>query len=94
MMSTGADGIFLPSGMIHATYTMAGGYQCGITCTTANAITVVTNCVSRELARPVEKGRRANNLGAMNVYYRCLEYVFKSRQEELIGQAFSAWINF
>ncbi len=88
----GPEGIFLPAGTIHATYTIEGGFLCGITCATANAITVVTKCVSLELARSGEKGTPGDKPGAMNVYDRSLECVFKSSKIELIDKAMSAWI--
>ncbi len=74
----GSEGIFLPAGTIHAIYTIEGGFLCGITCAMANAITVVTKCVSLELARSGKKGTMSNQLGAINVYDRRLECVFKS----------------
>jgi hypothetical protein len=59
----------------------------------ANAIAVVTNCVSKELARPAPKGVPDDKTGAINDYDKSLACVFKSSQEELVGQDLSAWVN-
>jgi hypothetical protein len=93
--STGSDtaGIFLPSGTIHATYTLTGGFLCGVTCTTAKAVTVMTDCVARELARPAAKGNSSDKQDALSVYNKCLECAFASRQDDPIDQAYTAWIS-
>ncbi len=93
--TTGPDtaGIFLPSGTIHATYTLTGGFLCGVTCATAKAVIVVTDCVARELARPAAKGNSSDKQDALSVYNKCLECVFASRQDDLIDQACTAWIS-
>jgi hypothetical protein len=90
---TGTARLFLLSMTIHVTYTLLGGFLCGVTCATAKTVTVVTNCVAQELARPAAKGNLSDRLDGLSVYNKCLECVFSSRHDYLIDPKCMAWIS-
>ncbi|KAI9884407.1 MAG: Transcription factor Sox-2 [Watsoniomyces obsoletus] len=80
-----STGIHVPSGWLHATFTIEGGFLVGITPVTAESIGLISSCTSSELVS--EPGTQPNLKG----YIRGLETALRSTKPSVLQDTLDGW---